>query len=459
HMGVSSERGKGSTFWFTVRFAHASRPPEDAGVSAARARLEGLPVLVVDDNATNRAVLEQSLAGWGMRPAAAADAAQALRMLHDALDRGEPYPMAILDFQMPGMDGLELASTISADPAMAPTRLVLLTSTAGRAEVRSAEQAGVQAFLSKPVRQSVLYECLATVMGLEEGPTPAPMVTHRSLVETKARARAHLLVVEDNIVNQKVAARMLEKLGHRVDVAANGLEAVEAVARARYAAVLMDCQMPEMDGYQATREIRRREGPEQHTPIIAMTAGALKGEEEKCLAAGMDAYLSKPVTLEALAATLERWLPAAQPTALDSPEPDARRSGPAAPTDGQSTEPVLDATVLAGLRELDGDGQGSLGGIVTMFFGDTEARVEQLRLALQQGDAGSLRNASHSLKGSSGMFGARRMSALCGQLENVAADGDLKAAGELANQLETEFTAVRDALQREFPLSGKSESR
>jgi two-component system sensor histidine kinase/response regulator len=308
-IGVESDPGQGSTFWFTARFGRSSPA---AAVLPPPADLVGLRVLAVDDNRVNRDVIEQNLLGLGMRPTTAADAHDALSRLRQADAEGHPFDIAVLDFHMPDMDGIQLAEMIRKDPATADLPLVLLTASGRRGDAQLARQAGINGFLTKPIHGTALREALGTVLGLHPADrSSAPLVTRFSLVEAKALTRAHLLVVEDNEVNQKVATRMLEKLGYRVDVAANGRLAVEALSRFPYHLVLMDCQMPEMDGYEATRRIRAREGGQRHTPIIAMTAAATKDDEGKALSAGMDEFVTKPITIEALAAVLERWLAAA----------------------------------------------------------------------------------------------------------------------------------------------------
>jgi signal transduction histidine kinase/DNA-binding response OmpR family regulator len=320
-IGVESEVGEGSTFWFTCCFEPT------AGLSAAgtarRTSLRDVRVLVVDDNHTNRVILEQSLAGWSVHVRVCEGGREALREMARAIAAGDPYQLAILDYHMPEMDGLELARAIRADRLLRKTKLVLLTSSARRGDGRLARGIGIDAFLTKPVRTAALYDCLTAVLAGAHPATPAKMVTTYTLAATRAAHRHRLLVVDDSPTNQRVAARMLEKMGHRVDVAGNGVEAIAALRHEGYAAVLMDCQMPEMDGFEATMEIRRLEGAEKHTPIVAMTAGAMKGDEEKCLAAGMDAYISKPVTFEGLAATLHRWVApdAAASAGIPSPAP------------------------------------------------------------------------------------------------------------------------------------------
>ena len=311
-IGIESVPGQGSTFRFTVWLTKQPAPAHAS--SLPRGSLKGRRLCIVDDNATNRRILEQYAVQWGLQSATASDGYQALALLKDAATRGEPFDLAILDLQMPRMDGLELGRAISADPVLAATRLVLLTSMGLRGQAEKAKQAGISAYLSKPVHRAHLHDCLTMIVdlpaksptdSLEVGASSRPndvLVTRHMLKEAAVAARARILVAEDNIVNQKVAVCQLEKLGYRVDIVANGLEAVNAVSRVGYALVLMDCQMPEMDGLEATAMIRKREGEQasRRLLIIAMTANAMQGDREKCLAAGMDDYLAKPVKLEQL---------------------------------------------------------------------------------------------------------------------------------------------------------------
>ena len=339
-IGVDSKLGEGSTFWFTVQFGKQPQGAASAG-AMERQGLQGLQLCIVDGNPVNRRVLELCAERWGVRCLVAKDGPQALALLTKAAARGQVCDLAVIDMQLTGMSGLELASAIKADPMLAPTRLVLLASQGQRGDAKAAHEAGCAAYLSKPVHAPQLYECLTTVLKLSAqtpvggGPSAdrivPPLVTRHSLAERNAAATAKILLVDDNVINQKVAVRMLEKLGYRVDLAANGLESLDAVARIPYAAVLMDCQMPEMDGFTATAEIRRREamgdGQEaiggklipRHIPIIAMTANALQEDRGRCLAAGMDDYLSKPVQSKILAEILARWVgaPASSSDSID----------------------------------------------------------------------------------------------------------------------------------------------
>jgi CheY-like chemotaxis protein/HPt (histidine-containing phosphotransfer) domain-containing protein len=408
----------------------------------------------VDDNATNRRILEQYASQWGLQSAAASDGYQALALLKDAATRGEPFDLAILDLQMPRMDGLELGHAITADPVLTATRMVLLTSIGLRGQAEKAKQAGISAYLTKPVHRSQLYDCLSMIVDLPAKSVTDPLevgiagrpsdvlVTRHVLKEVAAAARARILVAEDNIVNQKVAVCQLEKLGYRADVVANGLEAVEAVARVRYALVLMDCQMPEMDGVEATAMIRTREGERasRRLPIIAMTANAMPGDREKCLEAGMDDYLSKPVKLEHLKAMLARWIPG---QSIPNEQQAPVSSEPRAPV-----HDCVDSAVLADLRQLDASCS-LLSTLITHFLEDVPTRLAALRDALQQGDAGALARVAHELNGSSGNLGVRKMRQLCVELQALGKAKDLTQAGALLAQLVNEFELVRQRLMAE----------
>jgi CheY-like chemotaxis protein len=340
---------------------------------------------------------------------------------------------------MPGMDGLELARAIKADPALAATKLVMLASISPgeRGANEAAWQAGIDACLTKPVRHSQLYKSLARVLtgsGGQRTPTTDVAARGRSGASGAQRpdqGRGRVLVVEDNAVNQRVAVRMLETRGYRADAVANGREAVETLAHVPYDLVLMDCQMPEMDGYAATTEIRQRERAQgttaRRTPIIAMTAHALEGDAEKCLAAGMDDYISKPVTVQRLAAVLARWRP---PT------------GPGAPDE------VMDASALAALQDLQGAGRPDLlAEVLAVYLRDTPPRLAALHEALAHKDAEALQRAAHRLKGSSSQIGAVQIVRLCTDLEHQARIADLTGAPETLRRLDEAFDRLRAHLQ------------
>lgn len=372
------------------------------------------------------------------------EGAGALEKLRSAAANGDPYDVALLDMQMPNMNGLELARAIKEDQYISPTRLVLVTSMGQRGDGEEARRAGIEAYLTKPVRRAQLYDTLSTVMGSPEaGGSPdheRPLVTTYTLKEAEAQTRARLLLAEDNKVNQKVAVRTLEKLGYRVDVSDDGEEAVEAVSRTDYAAVVMDVQMPKMDGYEATAEIRRRENESgnKHIPIIAMTANALRGDREKALEAGMDDYIAKPIKAEELGETLRRWIPEESATKENDPGLAHENGSGAGP---------LDPAVLAGLEELEEDGEQSIvAELADMFLEDATSRIGTLRKAVEEGSAEDVQKLAHSLKGSSGNMGARRMQDICTELQEIGESGDLTNAPELLEQLEVEFDRVRPEL-------------
>jgi CheY-like chemotaxis protein len=308
-VGVSSKVGEGSIFWFTVRLG--------APLQATKARaappveLRGQRILIVDDNLTNRKVLMGQLSLCGMDPLCASSADEALAQMRLAAAGGRPFEVALLDHQMPGTDGASLGQTILNEPELRATRLILLTSSGQRGEGRLFGDLGFAGYLLKPITHRDLTDCLMMVLGVRAenwSMRSQPMVTRTALLSHRSRDSQRILVAEDNVVNQKVACRILEKLGFGVDVAADGEAAFRAWSSGRYDLILMDCQMPIMDGYEATRKIRAREGAGEHIPIIALTAHAMKGADNECLSAGMDDYLSKPIDRERLQEALQRWL-------------------------------------------------------------------------------------------------------------------------------------------------------
>lgn len=306
-IGVKSDLGKGATFWFTAPLGE--QPEDTPHPEVPLESLRGKNVLVVDDNMTNRRLCCAYLAKWGCRFAEASDGKLALHLLRQAIFEQDPFDIAILDYQMPGMTGLMLGETIAKDKHIGHTPLVLLTSVGLRGDAARSRDSGFAGYLTKPVRASVLHDCLVTILTeqQDEGEGHGRLVTRHSVQEERWRD-ARILLAEDNVVNQRVAASLLTALGYRVDTVVTGLEALEAVKGRRYDAVLMDCQMPEMDGFEATRRIREWEGTDGRVPIIALTANAMAGDREDCLAAGMDEYIAKPVTKERLAAVLAQFV-------------------------------------------------------------------------------------------------------------------------------------------------------
>jgi PAS domain S-box-containing protein len=419
-IGLDSALGRGSTFWFTVRLQRpaGSDGVEDSRPPATTAQGPSPRVLVVDDNDTNRTILQEQLAPTGLLVTSVGDGRAALDVLRYAARRGERYAVAILDRHMPGMDGLTLARTISAEPALADTPMVLLTSL-GEDDRRDAQAAGFQHVLTKPVRQSQLLAMLSTLLGLQLGgvvhvpTTPEPVELYATELPSSA-AGPRILVAEDTTINQLVARRMLERLGCHVDVVSNGVEALDALASLPYALVLMDVQMPEMDGFEATAQIRQREAlTGQHTPIVAMTANAMKGDRERALAAGMDDYLTKPIRLGELEVVVHRWAP------IETTPSNV------------IADDVEDWLAEPYLKE------------------EAEVRAE-LRAALEADDARQVAFFAHKLKGSAGTVGATALVDLCARLEEQAGEGrvdGLDSMAGLVERLEAAADAVRVALE------------
>jgi len=438
---VSSEVGRGSTFWFTARLERQAREPAPA---VSPARLAGLRVLVVDDNATNRQILRQQLAHWGTRVQAVENGPRALAALRATADAGPPFDLAILDMKMPDMDGLSLARAIKADETLRGVRLVLLTSFGQRGHGAEASRIGIAAYLTKPVDEADLYDCLVEVLARGRAPLSPSLVTRHSLRERRPPPGARVLVAEDNEVNQKVAVRLVERLGYGVDVADNGQQAVDACRRAAYDAVLMDGQMPGLDGFEATRRIRELEGDGRHTPIIAMTASAMKGDRERCLEAGMDDYVAKPVTPEALGAALRRWVGHRAPS---PPEP--------APASGSEKTGELDEAIVQSLLSVDQDGT-LIEEVVATFLRLAPARLTELRKAAR-GRPQALERAAHSFLGSCANVGCRRMAEMCARLEELGREGSTDGAPDLVSALEEQLALVRpllEALPERHPLRG-----
>jgi len=475
-IGVSSVPGEGSTFWFTL---HLPRQADRSGAAApalTEADVSGVRVLIVDDNAVNRRVLHEQLIGWRMRPDDTSSAEEALAALHAARAAGDPFGIAILDHQMPDTDGEMLGQTIKADLALRETPLVMLTSLGHKGDAARLKAAGFAAYLTKPARQSELLATLVNVWTAHAAPGEhaAELVTRHSLAEAargggaSAPAAAakedsshivavnrprwdgtRVLLAEDNTVNQKVATMMLESLGCRIAIAANGKEAVRMLDEASYDLVFMDCEMPEMDGFEATALIRGRVDDKARLPIIAVTAQATQGDRERCLERGMDDYISKPVQTKAFAAALERW----------ASRPDAPEVG----TDADAADaPALDAAKFAQLCELaEASGPGLLEEIFAAFQSDGTERIAALRRAAASegngsGDAAaaSLRKAAHALKGASANVGARVVADVSQQIEALGAAGSTAGADALIDALEREFGRVQTEIEARRVVAG-----
>jgi len=441
-IGVEPRAGGGTIFRVGLPFERALAPV-DAPNEVSGHLLQGKKILVVDDNQTNRTVLASQLQAWDIETDEAADARAAMERLSTAAAQGIPFDLAMVDMAMPGGDGLELAGMVSADPELAITRLVLLSSVV--VEAKAATRAGFVARLTKPVRLSQLYDALVRVL--------APDAVRRTGAHEPAPAvapgtRGTLLIVEDHAINQEVARGIVAKLGYGCDVAGDGVEALAALERRDYDAVLMDCHMPVMDGFEATAEIRRREAGRRYVPILAMTAGATVEDRERCLAAGMDDYLTKPVKDHALEIMLNRWLH----TGAAAEDETAGRSAGAVAAVPDDTDGVLDMVQFDVLRQLaaaTGD-PGFLRRLVDQYLDGATIRVAALHDASQRGDAKAMEEAAHGLRGTSATMGAVVVAAACAPLEAAAREGELAGPGgldHLSADLERAATALRAQLR------------
>jgi two-component system sensor histidine kinase/response regulator len=438
-IGFDSQAGEGSKFWFTLPVLL----PDELEVSGPEAltELQGLRALVVDDQATNRGVIKKQLTSWGVFAVDAESFETALNALRSAVMRSRPFDVALIDGQIDDRHGLELARAIRNDEEIPTVRLILVCTYGQRVPEDELKDAGFRASLMKPVRRSELYDCLVTVttnVALGGRASLDEIVCDEAGSDVPANAisfepQATLLVVEDNPINQEVARHQLQKMGYRVEIAKDGLDALAMLELGDYAMVLMDCHMPQMDGFETTARIRGRSDAKAQIPIIAVTASGGAGEKDKCLQAGMDDFLLKPFRKEDLAETIARWLPSA------SPSEEAGKSSNAL---SKTKEDLAN-----GLKQLEEDyGKEMVMKVVEIFMPDAEARMAKIDQAIKQEDFRALEEAAHSLKGAAANIGAREMAQLCEQLETQGELGDIDDASEIMLRLSASWTEVRSVI-------------
>ncbi len=433
-IGVNSEEGRGSEFWFTLPLGRQARGPR--AETARHADLKAVRALVVDDNANSREILVTRLASWGMRPTEAASGAQALDALLRAVQEADPYRVALVDMRMPGMDGETLGVAIRADSRLGGTDLVLMTSMGTRGEASRFSERGFAAYIPKPIRQRDLKGVLSLVLAEKGGGgLPRPIVTRHMARESQSlrlEGKARILLAEDNLVNRQVALGLLGKLGLAADAVANGLESVRALEGGDYDLVLMDVQMPEMDGYTATRTIRSPLSAvrDHGIPIIAMTAHAMQGDREKCLEAGMNDYLSKPISPQALAEALETWLPG-----------DGKPAGAEAPVWDKSG-------MLSRLME-DGALARTIG---DCFIEDIPRQILALGESLDAGDGPAAERVCHSIKGASANVGGEVLKALALEMEMAARAGELGFVKDKLGGLKSAFDRLKEVMSMDSEL-------
>jgi PAS domain S-box-containing protein len=445
-IGLVSEDGCGSEFWFTARFgkqvgmARNVLPP---------AQIRGVHILIVDDSPTNREILAAQLNAWGTRSEETSDGPEALLALARARDAGDPFAAVILDMQMPGMDGEDLARAIKSDKTLADTILVLMTSIGQRGDARHMEELGFAAYLVKPARQSDLFDCLAAVLAGAAVALPVRPIVTRHAIREMRRGALRILLAEDNITNQQVALGILGKLGLRADAVANGAEAVSALESVAYDLVLMDVQMPKMDGFEATGHIRDPLSAVQNheIPIIAMTAHAMQGDRERCLEAGMNDYVTKPVSPQALSEALARWLPgedAAKPTDESAAVQPAEATAAASVAEDDPETRVFDRSGTVA-RLMDDEDLART--VVEGFLEDVPRQIEALRSYLDAGDIeGSVRQV-HTIKGASANVGGELLRAAAFEMEKAAKAGDLADVISRLPDLESRFARLKEAMQ------------
>jgi len=477
-IGLESTPGVGSTFWFVITFEKQSLRKDTRTPLVSSINIRNLHILGVDDNATNRMIITKMVESFGCRIETAASGTTALEMLHVAYSNEDPYQVILLDLQMPEMDGEQTARAIKADPIGKEVKIITLTSMGQRGDAARLEAIGCSGYLLKPLKQSLLREALATVLGQKKaGDGAGHLVTRHFLSEQKRRGM-RILLAEDNPVNQKLAVVLLQKAGFSVDVVENGLQAVGKAKQGKYNAVLMDVQMPEMDGLEATMRIRQEAKPGERIPIIAMTAHALKGDRERCLEAGMDDYISKPLDPRLLLKKLDQWMETGTDEAslaeadkeLESQDYSTRPE--AFPFEGnalsldeglfgetadvservppvttvrpfieEGPEPPLDEK--AALPRFDNDRAFFLE-MCHDFMKNLPARMEELSSSLEKKDAATFSRAAHNLKGVSANFNANAVNRIAEELERLGRQDELEQAGPWLEQLEAELVRLRD---------------
>ena len=448
---VESAPGAGSTFWFTARFQKQEAQPQGAAPAVPIGLLTGVRALIVESSAVNRGILQAHMSNWEMSIRVAETPTQAIDLLVQATARNAPYDLVVIDLGLPGMDALELARSVRARPDIAKVRLVMLTRR--NLDIENARDTGFDACLVKPVRQSVLYECLGNIMAGR----PQEVVTAPALPAPASKAptamRGNILLVEDNLINQQVALGLLQIHGYSVAVANNGREALEAHAQGAFDLILMDCHMPEMDGFEATMEIRRLEesSMRKRVPIVALTANAMAQDREQCLNAGMDDHLSKPFSKQTILDMLERWMPQGASTQSQAAELAARATAKAAE--------VLDRQVLDQLSNVLTNGKPEmLARVINLYLVESPKLIQKLKHAAGAGDARQIERSAHSLRSCSANLGANMLSRYCEDIEASARRADTDEARKILAKIESEHSCVQSALTAEFKLLAASKA-
>ena len=463
-IGVDSKEGRGSTFWFTVGL---EKQPEDRETLMIPEDIRKKRILFVDDNTINRQVYREQLKSWGCRYGEASSGTQAIDELRSAQETGDPFEIAIIDMQMPEMDGEELGRSIKQDPDLADTILIMVSSMGARGDVARLKKIGFSAYLTKPIKQSQLYDCLATTAKIwkeKKQPQDATIVTRHSLADNK-KQEIRILLAEDDATNQKVALYILKKFGYRADAAGNGQEVLQALEKVPYDIVLMDIQMPVMDGYTATRRIRELELKAQQVklnkndsedlsdseiqlsarsgriPIIAMTAHAMKGDREKCIAAGMDDYTPKPINPEELLEKIEKWTRAEQNASSPEAKVQKERVQP------ETSEETLPLDLENALERAMGD-KDFLKMLLGGFIQELPDQIESLKVAVAGTDTVTLAEQAHKLKGAAANLSAYGVSSAAKSLEEIGRSQNMDEANQILEVLLNESKRLTEYIER-----------
>ena len=446
-IGVESQEGRGSRFWFAVSL----QKQEEAGeqLPPVAPDIRGMRILVVDDNQTNRTILVKMTESFGCSPEAVENGEEALQALKRAARTEQLFDLVLLDMQMPGMDGEETLRAIKQDPEIKDVTVMVLTSLGVRGDASRLEASGCAGYLTKPIKQSQLFDAIITVLSRREAADRQPIriVTRHTVAEEKRR-RTRILLAEDNPMNQKLAVALLKKAGYTVDAVDNGRLAVEAANRRAYDLILMDVQMPEMDGFEATKVIRRKQEGKKCPPIVAMTAHAMKGDREKCLQAGMDDYLAKPIEPQELFDAIAKWTGAS--------DPQETMVGRGESGVGQST-PHLPIDLKAALDRFDGD-QEFLRDMLLEFLDSASGQLKTLEKAAARGDAGLIEREAHSIKGAAGNLGAAAIADVSLKLELLGRKADLSAADQVVARLRTEFKSLEEYVHQTLQVKSEVKS-
>jgi signal transduction histidine kinase/PleD family two-component response regulator/HPt (histidine-containing phosphotransfer) domain-containing protein len=461
-LNVESAPGKGSTFWFTARLEKQLQISQET--LRTTIEIAGSRALIVDDNATNREILHYQLLAWKIQNASTSGGDEALKMLRDAAIAGAPYNLVILDMQMPVMDGVMLARAIKAEPAIAKTKLIMLSSLGEQLEQEELRSVGINACLVKPAKQSCLFNCIADALGAEHSKAASDATTETSSAPLELQ-KGRILLAEDNSINQDVALGQLDRLGYTADVVSNGREALDALELKKYDIVLMDCMMPEMDGYEATKKIRELErqnvNSRQRVHIIAMTANAMLGDRDKCIAAGMDDYVSKPVQLADMRRAIEKWSVKAHghAPAMNS---NGKSSAPVVPLKVEVASPAVESDTttasteapmdLERFAEVTANKPEKIERLLRTFLAQSSEISDGLKMAIQSGNARDVRLLAHKFVGASASLGMMAIVPALSQLEQMGEAGTIEGAAEVYDEFARQLERVRQFID-EFQKS------